>query len=132
MSSSRKTRTTVATACMSLSLILASCGLGPAPKPSDDAVRTAIQNYLRGTVPQAFGEEHLGVGWPGANGQLEQYELIRIGDYKLLEKYWPVEAGGGGSYDLCCDLRGTHGHFKFRARFKIAKDDFGQWTAEFY
>jgi hypothetical protein len=130
--SSRKTKTTVAIACMSLFLILASCGLPLNQKPSEEVARTAIQKYLLRKVPQQFGEQHDGVGWPGGNGQLEQFKLVRVGDYNSENKYWPVEASGNGKYDLCCDRRGYRGQFKFLARFKIFKDDFGQWAAEFY
>lgn len=125
-------KTVVATACISLFLTFAGCGAGPArkaPKPSEDVIRTAIQDYLRRNVPDQFGEKYLGIGWPGVNGQLEQYEFIRMGDYNTDGKYWPVETSGNGQYDF---LKGRRGKFQFRARFKIFKDDFGRWAAEFY
>jgi len=105
-----------------VSLILVpSCSSGP----SDSEIKQAITESLWKSVPSDNA-----TGLKGCvNANLDFIDIMQIGDYNDLSRYYPVRARVKGVGTTVTFSGQTPVEFDRIIEFRVIKDDYGKWVA---
>jgi hypothetical protein len=96
-------------------------------KPTDQEVASAISTYLKKKVPVLWAGNLMG----GSNGIVKTLSIQKWGNYNDQYKYWPVNVRVVGSCTVDNIFSKETKSFDKTGDFKLKKDDYGNWTAEF-
>lgn len=96
-------------------------------KPTDQEVASAIATYLKKKVPVLWAGNLMG----GSNGTIKTLSIQKWGNYNDQYKYWPVNVRVAGTCTVDNIFSKETRSFDKTGDFKLKKDDYGNWTAEF-
>jgi hypothetical protein len=96
-------------------------------KPTDQEVASAIATYLKKSVPVLWAGNLMG----GSNGMVKTLSIQKWGNYNDQYRYWPVNVRVAGTCTVDNIFSKETKSFDKTGDFKLKKDDYGNWTAEF-
>ncbi len=104
-----------------------STALSPAPKPTEDEIKSAVTNHLKNNVPITWAGNLMG----GKNAQLSLIQVIQVGNYNPQQKYWPMRIKCVGRCEMNDIFKqGKWNSFDRVGEFILFQDDYGQWKAQ--
>lgn len=98
-----------------------SCSRGP----SDDTVRSAIAESLRGQIPTSWSGSLLGC----KTSQIEVIEIKQRGKFNKKAGYWPIKAHVKGTCEVDLLFKKETKEFDQVGDFRLFQDDYGDWKA---
>lgn len=96
-------------------------------KPTDQEVTSAIATALHKSVPLTWAGNLMG----GSKGVVKSLSIQQWGTYNEQYKYWPVKVRVVGTCEVDNLFSTETKSFDKVGDFKLKKDDYGKWIAEF-
>lgn len=96
-------------------------------KPSDSTIKSAISESLQNDFPGSWAGSLLG----GKNPNIHEIEIIKVGKFVKDGKYYPVKVKCSGTVEADLLFSTEQRSFDNEGEFKVFKDDYGDWKAEY-